>query len=79
LALEQQLATNETLLRKLKAVSNEDRDALLQNLAFEDHLPRDGPGHAETRDDADADGSSKLSTMSLEVTSEGSPFISHQK
>jgi hypothetical protein len=60
------------LFRKLKAASNEDRDALLQNLAFEDHLPRDGLGHAETRDDTDADGSSKLSTMSLEVTSEGS-------
>lgn len=74
-ALEEQVASYESLLKKLKAATDGDRSVLLDRFAFEDHLPTD-LNQSATHYIFDYSGSSRMSTMSLEVTAEGKLSVS---
>lgn len=74
-ALEEQVASYEAMLKKLRLASDEDRNVLLNTLVFEDHLGPD-PNQGASHPIFDYSGSSRMSTMTLEMTADGiaSPF-----
>jgi len=72
LALESQVAQYESLLRKAKGASEEERKALLDNISFSEPSPSLDPSSSNSDIGIDTLVSSRLATMSLQPSPQGS-------
>lgn len=70
-ALEGQVGQYESLLRKVKAASGEERSALLDSVSFDDHLSSLQQNSSNSEPSIDTKGSPRMSTMSFQPSPQG--------
>lgn len=70
-ALEAQITHYESVLRKIKTLSAEDRSGLLEDISLGSHVHPPSLGSALSEPAIDTRGSSRMSTMSLQPSLQG--------
>jgi hypothetical protein len=70
-ALESQVAKYESILRKAKAASGEERNALLDSISSDDYLSSPQQDSSSKEPNIDTEVSSRMATMSLQPSLQG--------